>query len=259
MNTLIQIPRVLGRSVFAGVEAIGDLVTLFGQGLTFFFLPRYRLGLFLDQLHFAGVKSMPIVLMTGLFTGMVFALQSIRVFQTFRVETMAGATVAIALTRELAPVLTGLMVTGRVGSAMATEIGTMRVTEQIDALEALAVDPVQYLFSPRIWAALLMVPLLTLYFDAVGIFGAWLVAVPMTGVDEGFFFGNIERLLHLSDVMQGVWKGAVFGAAITAIACRQGYRAGGGARGVGLATTSAVVWSSVAVLGLNYLMTAVFF
>jgi phospholipid/cholesterol/gamma-HCH transport system permease protein len=259
MNNLLRVPLFVGKTLLDGIEAIGDLFLLCGQALKGAFLPRYRPKLFLDQLLFVGVKSLPIVMLTGAFSGMVFALQSIRVFARFNVETMAGATVTLALTRELAPVLTGLMVAGRVGSAMATEIGTMRVTEQVDALVALAVDPVQYLVSPRVIACMLMVPLLVVYFDVVGVGGAWLVGVGMYGVDEGFFFNHMERMVSLSDVMQGVIKGAVFGVVISAIACRQGFRATGGARGVGNATTSAVVWSSVAILALNYTMTQLFF
>ena len=128
--------------------------------------------------------------------------------------------------------------------------------EIFDALEALAVDPVQYLFSPRVVAGILIMPMLTLYFDVIGVFGAWLVAVPLSGVDEGFFFGNIRRMVTYDDVFQGVITGTVFGALMTVIACRQGCRAAGGARGVGEATTSAVVWSSVAILGTNYILTA---
>ena len=188
MNNLLRLPLFVGQTLIEGIEAMGDLFLLCGRAIVGAFTPRYRPKLFLDQLLFAGVKSLPIVMLTGAFSGMVFALQSIRVFERFNVETMAGATVTLALTRELAPVLTGLMVAGRVGSAMATEIGTMRVTEQVDALVALAVDPIQYLVSPRIIAGMLMVPLLVVYFDVVGIAGAWLVGVAMHGVDEGFFF-----------------------------------------------------------------------
>jgi len=259
MNNLLRVPLFVGNSLLNGIRSIGDIFLLCGQGIAKAFVPRYRPKLFLEQLLFAGVKSLPIVLLTGAFSGMVFALQSIRVFARFNVETMAGATVTLALTRELAPVLTGLMVAGRVGSAMATEIGTMRVTEQVDALVALAVDPIQYLVSPRIIAGMLMVPLLVIYFDVIGMAGAWLVGVGMYGVDQGFFFSHVQRMVSLSDIMQGVIKGIIFGAMISSIACHQGFRAEGGARGVGAATTSAVVWSSVGILATNYLMTQLFF
>ena len=259
MNHLLRLPIYIGNTLLTGIASVGDIFLLCGKALYKAATPRYRPRLFLDQLVFAGVKSLPIVLLTGAFSGMVFALQSIRVFARFNVETMAGATVTLALTRELAPVLTGLMVAGRVGSAMATEIGTMRVTEQVDALVALAVDPIQYLVSPRIIAGILMVPLLVVYFDVIGIMGAWLVGVGMHGVDQGFFFNHMERMVRIEDVMQGVIKGAVFGAIITSVACRQGFRAEGGARGVGTATTSAVVWSSVGILATNYVMTQLFF
>ena len=259
LKRLLTWPALLGAPILDAVLAIGDTVLLFLQGAVSLVLPRYRPANFIDQLEFAGVRSLPIVMLTAAFTGMVFSLQSLRVFQTFNVETVVGATVTLAITRELAPVLTGLMVSGRVGSAMATEIGTMRVTEQIDAMEAMAVDPVHYLFAPRIWAGALMLPLLTLYFDVVGVGGAWLVAVRMGGVDQGFFLGNIRRMVDVDDALQGVIKAAVFGAIIAAVACRQGVRASGGARGVGAATTSAVVWSSVSILTANYLLTLLIF
>jgi phospholipid/cholesterol/gamma-HCH transport system permease protein len=259
MNTLQRILQRIGDVVLNSFEALGDTVLLMLHGLIGAFFPRYRVRMFLEQLYFVGVKSLPIILLTGAFTGMVFTVQSIRVFQTLNVETMSGATVTIALTRELAPVLTGLMVVARVGSAMATEIGTMRVTEQIDALETLAIEPVHYLISPRLLSALIMVPILTLYFNLIGVLGAWVVAVPVNNVDPGFFWGNIEKMVHFSDIMQGVMKSAIFGVVAITIACRQGLRAKGGARGVGYATTSAVVWGSVSILGLNLIMTAFFF
>jgi phospholipid/cholesterol/gamma-HCH transport system permease protein len=223
------------------------------------FRPPFRWRIYLQQLEFVGVGSLVIVLLTGAFTGMVFAVQSAYAFSLFNAEGYVGVTVALALTRELAPVLTGLMVTGRVGSSIATEIGTMGVTEQIDALRSMAVNPVQYLVSPRLFASIVMLPILTLLFSLVGIVGAWVVAVLGLGLDEGVFRRRILDAMDPWDVWSGLIKAAIFGLIMTAIASHAGYTASGGARGVGMATTKAVVYSSVAVLVSDYLLTVIMY
>ena len=168
-----------------------------------------------------------------------------------------GSTVALALTRELAPVFTSIMVAARAGSAMATELGSMRITEQIDALSTLAVNPVQYLVVPRVMATTLMVPLMTVLFDFVGMVGAYLVAIFLEGVDRGVFLENTRWLIDNDDVLQGVCKSLVFGCALALISCFQGFYASGGAKGVGQATTRAVVASFVSILVLDYFLSDV--
>jgi len=199
------------------------------------------------------------VLLTGVFTGMVFALQSERAYRVFNAQALIGGTVALSLFRELAPSLTALMVAGRVGSSITTELGTMRVTEQIDALVALAVDPIQYLVSPRVVALLVMVPALTMGFNAIGMVGAWFVCRTYLGVDDAGFWSRVDQWMEPLDVWCSLVKGAVFGLTIAVIACSKGFNATGGARGVGLATTQSVVYSSVAVLVIDYVITSIFF
>ena len=249
----------LGNWALKRVENTGSAALLAWEGLVQIFRRPLRWKVYLQQIEFVGVGSLLIVLLTGGFTGMVFAVQSAYAFRLFNAEGYVGITVALALTRELAPVLTGLMVTGRVGSSIATEIGTMGVTEQIDALRSMAVNPVQYLVSPRLFAAILTMPVLTLLFSLVGLVGAWLVAVVGLGLDEGVFKRRILDTMVPWDVWSGLIKAAIFGFVITAIACNAGYSASGGARGVGLATTKAVVYSSVAVLICDYLLTVLMF
>jgi len=249
----------IGRWTLARVEGIGDATLLAWEGLVWMFRRPFRWRLFLQQLEFVGVGSLVIVLLTGAFTGMVMAVQSAYAFRMFNAEGYVGTTVALALTRELAPVLTGLMVTGRVGSSIATEIGTMGVTEQIDALRTMAVNPVQYLISPRIAAMIIMMPILCILFSLVGVIGAWTIAVVGLGLDEGVFKARIVSVVHSWDVLSGVLKAGVFGFAIAAISSYAGYTATGGARGVGLATTRAVVYSSVGVLVVDYFLTILMF
>jgi phospholipid/cholesterol/gamma-HCH transport system permease protein len=189
------------------------------------------------------------------FSGMVLALQTVQSLRQFSAEGVVGSVVAISLTREISPVFAALMVTARAGSAMAAELGNMRVTEQIDALTTMGVSPVQYLLSPRMVASVLMVPLLCILYTTVGMGGAWLVAVEWLSVDPGIFIANIEKYLVLDDFWMGEIKAATFGFLIAAISCRQGFYASGGAKGVGEATTRAVVQSAVALLVMNYLIT----
>jgi len=172
---------------------------------------------------------------------------------------LVGSTIAIALTRELGPVLTGLIVTGRVASAMATELGTMRVTEQIDALYTMAVNPVQYLVVPRVIAGLTMIPILTIFFNVLGITSAYYISVNMLGIDAGSFMRNINQYLQPRDVTIGIVKSIVFGVTITLVACYKGFNASGGARGVGQATTSAVVFNFIAIFVIDYVITVVAF
>lgn len=255
MNAIARI----GQWTLTRIEGTGTATLLAWDGIVAMFRPPFRWRLYLQQFEFVGVGSLVIVLLTGGFTGMVMAVQSAYAFRMFNAEGFVGTTVALALTRELAPVLTGLMVTGRVGSSIATEIGTMGVTEQIEALRSMAVNPVQYLVSPRIAALAIMMPILTLLFSIIGIGGAWLVAVVGLNLDEGVFYSRIVNVVTPWDVTSGLIKAGVFGVAIAVISCNAGYKAAGGARGVGLATTHAVVYASVAVLVIDYFMTIMMF
>lgn len=214
---------------------------------------------FFDQLQFVGVESTFIVLLTGLFTGMVFALQSSYAFRLFGAESLIGPSVTLSLVRELGPVLTAIMVTARAGSAMATELGTMRVTEQIDALYTMGINPVQYLVLPRIVAATIMVPLLALLFSFIGFWGSYLVTVNIVGMGPNVFLVGVLDLLDLSDIYKGLFKAAIFGAMLSLISCNEGFYAEGGARGVGQATTQAVVQSCVLILVVDYFVTALLF
>lgn len=255
----VKVIENIGTWTLARIEGVGSAALLGWEGIVWMFRRPFRWRLFLQQLEFVGVGSLLIVLLTGAFTGMVMAVQSAYAFRMFNAEGYVGTTVALALTRELGPVLTGLMVTGRVGSSIATEIGTMGVTEQIDALRTMAVNPVQYLVSPRIAAMTIMMPVLCLLFSLVGIFGAWLVAVGGLGLDAGVFRARIISVVTAWDVWSGVLKAAVFGVTIAVISSNAGYKAEGGARGVGLATTRAVVYSSVGILVADYFMTVIMF
>jgi phospholipid/cholesterol/gamma-HCH transport system permease protein len=238
------------------LDAMGRLLMLTGQSLAWMIRPPYRLVQLLLAMDFIGVQSTFIVALTGVFSGMVLALQMTYQLRQYGAEGVVGVVVAVSLAREIAPVFAGLMVTARAGSAMAAELGNMRVTEQIDALTTMAVSPVQYLLSPRLLAAFVMLPLLYILYSCVGMGGAWLVAVTALGVDPGTFIANIEKGLMPSDFYMGLVKSATFGFLICSISVNQGFNASGGAKGVGEATTRAVVQSAVAILVANYIITS---
>jgi phospholipid/cholesterol/gamma-HCH transport system permease protein len=249
---------LLGRAfapVLDALEGLGVLLILTGKTLYWMVRPPYRIGQLFLAMDFIGVQSVFIVSLTGVFSGMVLALQTVHSLRAFSAEGLVGQIVAVSLTREISPVFTALMVTARAGSAMAAELGNMRVTEQIDALVTMGVSSVQYLIAPRVLASVMMVPLLCILYTCVGMAGAWLVAVEWLGVDLGVFLSNIEKYLDLKDFWMGEIKAAVFGFVVAAIACRQGFFASGGAKGVGEATTKAVVHSAVAILIANYVIT----
>lgn len=237
------------------VEIVGEHVLLFSRAVFWLLKPPFRAGVFFEAAEFIGVQSLMIVTMIGTFVGMVFALQLTSALRQFGTESFVGATLGIALTRELAPVFTSIVVAARAGAGMATELGSMRITEQIDALATLAVNPVQYLVTPRLLGGTLMVPLLAMLFNAMGMIGGYAVAVWIQGVDRGAFIENAKWIVDTQDVLQGIFKSIVFGAALTLISCFQGYNASGGAKGVGIGTTRAVVGSFVTILVLDYFLT----
>jgi phospholipid/cholesterol/gamma-HCH transport system permease protein len=242
--------------VIAVLDEFGTTVLLTVETVAWCVRRPFRFGQFILATEFIGVQSIFIVALTGTFSGMVLALQMVHSFKQFQAEGLVGGVVALSLTREISPVFTGLMVTARAGSAMAAELGNMRVTEQIDAITTMGVSPVQYLLSPRLMAAVLMVPLLCVVYTCVGMAGAWLVAVQWLHVDPGVFVQRAKLYAFPKDFFMGEVKACVFGFLIAAISCRQGFFASGGARGVGLATTRAVVQSAVGILVANYVLTA---
>lgn len=258
MSSTVKAPiESVGQMVIDGIEELGQMIIMTVQALTWMVRPPFRIRLFFDAMESFGVGSLFIVLFTGVFTGLVMAYQSIIGFGLFNAETLVGGTVAISLARELGPVLTGLMVAGRTGSAMTTEIGTMRVTEQIDAMSVMAVNPVQYLVVPRIVAGVLMMPLLTALFNFVGISAAFVLSVHVMDIDPGIFISKIRDFVDVRDIFLSSTKGAAFGLAIAVVGCYKGFYASGGAKGVGEATTSSVVTSSIAILFIDYWLTLI--
>jgi phospholipid/cholesterol/gamma-HCH transport system permease protein len=237
---------------------LGHYTLLSVRALILAIIPPWRLRTIFRQMELVGVNSLFVVLLTGLFTGAVFTLQVIYGFRRFSAESMVGPTVATAMTRELGPVLTALMVTGRVGSSMAAELSAMKVTEQIDALTVMGADPVKYLITPRILAAIVMLPLLTAVSDAVGVIGGYLVAMGK-GLDPGQFASRIEDIVVIGDVYNGLIKAAVFGFILASVGCYMGFYTKGGAEGVGRSTTHAVVCAYVAILVGDFIMTAIMF
>ena len=234
----------LGQTVMLGVRTLGWMVR-----------PPYRPAQLLLALDFIGAGSTFIVALVGLFTGMAFTVSTIVGFRQFSAEGMVGGVVALALARELAPVLAAVVVTARAGSTMASELGNMRVTEQIDAITTMGVSPVQYLVAPRVLATTLMLPLLAICFGVAGQSGAYLVAVVWQGIDPGIFFDKIGQFLQSSDIRMLVVKSTVFGFVVSCICCKKGFQAAGGARGVGEATAKAVVASIIAIFAFDYVLT----
>ena len=246
----------LVKLLLAPFAEVGALFGLLREAVFWGVRPPYRGRLFVDAMEFVGVGSIFIISLTALFIGGVLALQLVDGFRDFGAENQTGAVIGLALAREVGPVFAALMVTSRAGSAMTTELGSMRVTHQIDALVTMAVNPVQYLIVPRIVAGFVMVPVLTMLFNIVGVFGAFSVAVFLLDLDPGVFMDRLQWLVDWEDVSQGLIKAMVFGVAVSLIACRQGFYAKGGAAGVGRATNRSVVHSAVAVLMLDYLVTS---
>lgn len=241
------------------LKGLGDFALMGSQVVRLMFKKPFRMNLLVNQMEFIGVKSWFIIVLTGTFTGMVFALQTYRGFAKFGSQALVGAISVMAITRELAPVFTSVMVTARAGSAMAAELGTMRVTEQIDALNTMAVNPVHYLVVPRVLATTLMLPFLTILFDFVGVLGCYFVAVSLLGIDPGDFVGRILEVIRVADIFQGVFKSVVFGFLLSLIGCYKGFHSEGGAKGVGAATVQGVVFACITILVGDYFLTALLF
>ncbi len=248
-----------GRLGLRLLEELGRFFYIMAQAVLWTPRRPFDLPAWMRQMVRVGVDSIPVVFLTCMFTGMVLALQTFRAFERFHAEGFVGSVVALSLTRELAPVLTGLIVAGRVGSAMAAELGTMRVTEQIDALYAMATEPVHYLVVPRINSSVLMLPLLTLVGDAIGVVGGWLVAVGLFGANSYLYWDRTFQYLEVNDVTSGLIKAAFFGLVLAATGCAKGFYTSGGAEGVGRATTAAVVTGSLYILLSDFFLTKILF
>jgi len=240
-------------------EQVGRFFLMIGRIFAWTPRPPYDWRELFRQMVRVGVSSVPVVLLTTMFTGMVMALQTFTTLRRFNAESFVGSLVALSMVRELTSVLSGLIVAGRAGSAMGAELGTMRVTEQIDALEVMATDPVHYLFVPRVWASTIMLPLLVVMGNGVGIFGGYLVAVVLMGANPVSYIDRTFQFMDLNDLFSGLVKAAVFGFLMAAIGCQQGFYAKGGAEGVGRATTAAVVVASIAILISDFFLTRLLF
>ncbi len=251
--------QAIGHGVLALFEAVGRLSLFALEATSHCARPPFYPRLLLRQMVEIGFYSLPVVGLTGLFAGMVLALQSYTGFSRFSAESTIPTVVVLSITRELGPVLAGLMVAGRVGAAMAAEIGTMRVTEQIDALTTLSTNPHKYLIVPRLLAGLLMLPFLVLVTDIIGVGGGYLVSVFKLGFNPDAYINNTLEYLEVMDVASGLVKAAVFGYLIALMGCYHGFHSKGGAQGVGKATTNAVVTGAILVLIFNYIITEAFF
>ncbi len=255
----MPILQPIGRAFLAFLAAAGRLVIFAGNAVAHTLRPPWYPGLIGRQMLEIGFYSLPVVGLTAIFTGMVLALQSYTGFARFSAEAAIPQVVVVSITRELGPVLAGLMVAGRIGAAMAAEIGTMRVTEQIDALDTLATNPYKYLVAPRLIAGITMMPLLVVVADTIGIFGGYLVSVFKLDFNASTYLQNTMNNMVFEDVFSGLVKAAVFGFLVTLMGCYHGYHSRGGAQGVGSATTNAVVSASILLLCFNYFITELFF
>ena len=256
---MIDFVQSLGASVIALLRMIGSMAIFIGLSLRWGLAPPFYGKQILRQLIDIGYYSLPVVGLTTLFSGMVLALQSYTGFARFSAEDTVATVVVLSVTRELGPVLAGLMVAGRVGASIAAEIGTMRVTDQIDALDTLSTRPMQYLVGPRLIAGTICLPILVLMGDIIGVFGGYLVGVYRLGFNSSVYLSRTLEFLEFSDVLLGLIKAAIFGFIIALMGCYHGYHSGRGAEGVGKATTNAVVSASILILIANYAVTALFF
>lgn len=256
-NPLVVLVDFVFDPILDLLDDFGATIMLLLQSITWLVRPPFRVAQLVNAVEFIGAGSLFIAGLVGMFTGMAFTLSSIIGFRQFSAEGMVGGVVALALARELAPVLAAVVVTARAGSTMASELGNMRVTEQIDAITTMGVSPVQYLVVPRIVATVLTLPLLSLAFGIAGMFGAYLVGVVWQGIDPGTFYARIEQFIKWEDIRMLLTKSAIFGVIVSTICCKKGFYASGGARGVGEATAKAVVASIVAIFAADYITTSI--
>jgi phospholipid/cholesterol/gamma-HCH transport system permease protein len=254
---LLRIFSAVGARSIAFVKGLGHMFLFLGAAVKFIFLPPFKFRILLRQIRFFGNKSMVVILLTGAFAGMVLALQVFYTLRKFGSEALLGPAVALSLIRELGPVLSALMITGRAGSALAAEIGIMRITEQIDALTAMALNPMRYLVTPNIVAAIVVFPLLAAIFDLIGIYGGYLVGVKLLGLSSGTYFSQMETFVNMRDIRIGLYKSLSFGVLVAWVCSYKGYHTEYGAEGVSKATTESVVLSSVLILVWDYFLGSV--
>lgn len=256
---MIALIRKLGAISLLGLRGTGRMGLFLGQAFIYASTPPFKFFRVLQQIRFIGFQSILVILLTGAFAGMVLGLQGFYTLNRFGSTGLLGPMVAFSLIRELGPVLSALMVTGRAGSAMTAEIGIMRITEQIDALKLMGLNPFRYLVVPRLLACIISLPLLSSIFNVVGIFGGYIIGVRLLGVGVGNYFGEMTNYVEMEDVLGGIYKSLSFGVLITWVCCYKGYYTGFGAEGVSKATTQAVVLSSVLICVLDYFMTSILF
>ena len=244
--------RMIGLLFLGLLREMGKMFLFLLNAVAMIFKPPFKFKALLRQMRFFGNKSLLVILLTGSFTGMVLALQLYYILRKFGSEALLGPGIALSLIRELGPVLSALMVTGRAGSALTAEIGMMRISEQIDALTTMALNPIRYLIVPNIVAALITFPLITAIFDVIGIYGGYLVGVKVLGISGGTYFSLMEDYVEMKDIMVGLYKSISFGLIVSWISCYKGFHTGYGAAGVSKSTTEAVVLSSILILVWDY-------
>jgi len=247
----------LGRHTLGLLREMGRMMLFLIGTVAWMVRPPFRFVQVLKQMHFIGVKSLFVIVLTGSFTGMVLGLQGYYSLRKFGAEGLLGSAVALSIIRELGPVLAALMVTGRAGSAMTAEIGLMRITEQIDALDTMAISPMQYLIAPKVLAGVLVLPMLVAIFDLIGIYGGYLVGVQLLGVSSGAYTSSMESSVEWKDVSGGFLKALSFGLIVTWVCTYKRYHTSMSAEGLGKATTEAVVLASVLILIWDYFLTSV--
>ena len=240
------------------ITELGSITIFFAKSISYLFTPPFRTSLIFKQMEFAGIKSFFAVIITGIFIGMVVALGSYVGFMKFGAEEWLGSTVALAVVAQLAPVITAFVVSAKVGAAYAAELGTMRVTEQIDALEVMAINPIQYLVTSRFLACIVMMPILTIFCDVSGVLAGYLASTKILGINPGAYMSNTIEVVDFSDILRGILRSVTFGFLIPIIACYKGFYTKGGAEGVGRAVTETVVICIIIVLIDNYVFTCIF-
>jgi phospholipid/cholesterol/gamma-HCH transport system permease protein len=255
----VRFVRKLGAASLLGLQRVGRMGLFLAKAFFYASTTPLKFSNLLKEVQFIGFQSMLVIFLTGAFAGMVLGHQGFYTLSRFGSAALLGPMVALSLIKELGPVLTALMVTGRAGSAITAEIGIMRITEQIDALELMGLNPFRYLVVPKLVAGIITLPLLTAIFDVVGIFGGYLIGGKLLGVGEGIYFGEMSNYVDMQDILGGIYKSLTFGVLITWICCYKGYYTGFGAEGVSKATTQAVVISSVLILIWDYFMTSIMF
>lgn len=247
------------KRIVSFIKQWGEITIMFYHTVKYIFVNPPRRNLVVEQMFKIGVLSLPIVCLTGMATGMILVVQTYYQLHKLTIETVVGIIVGLSMTNELGPVLTSLVVAGRVGAAMAAELGTMRVTEQIDALESLATSPIRYLIVPRFCATVMMVPILTIFSIFIGILGGYLVGVHLLGINGAYFMWNLRQYTEIEDLINGLVKSIYFAVIISSVACYKGYNTYGGAEGVGKATTQTVVISCISILIADFFLSIVLF